>query len=118
MSHLEQLFQQTQRHYNLIPDFIEQLLVADIYCIAQQNNANEIQFRVFETSEGEQAIPFFLTLAQIHQDIGIETEYILLKTKKLFEMTQGAILILNPTSTLHKVFQPEEIQIILDMHAT
>ena len=115
MQDLESLFQQTQNDYNVIPDFIDQLLETEIYCLGIKNDENKIQFRIFETPEGDQAIPFFLKLDTILQDIGENIEYITINTRKLFEITQGATLILNPTSELSKVFQPEEIKTILDI---
>ena len=61
MSNLQQLFTQTQENYELIPDFIDLLLVSDVYCLGKQNPNQRIQFRVLETPDGDQAIPFFLS---------------------------------------------------------
>jgi len=115
MPNLQQLFTQTQENYELIPAFIDQLLVSDVYCLGKQNPNQRIQFRVLETPDGDQAIPFFLSEEIIHQDLGKDTEYVTLNTRKLFEMTEGAILVLNPTSELSKEFQPDEITAILNI---
>lgn len=111
---LQKLFAQTQENYELIPFFIEQLLASDVYCLATQDPDQKIQFRVLETEEGEQAIPFFLALETIQHDFGDETEYLTLNTRKLFEMTLGTTLVMNPTSTLSKEFQSEEVKAILN----
>lgn len=115
MTNLQQLFTQTQEDYTLIPDFIEQLLISDIYCLATQDHSQKVEFRVLETPEGEQAIPFFLSLDIIQRDIAENAEYIKINAKQFFEMTQGATLVLNPTSELSKEFQPEEIKAILEI---
>ena len=116
MPNLQQLFTQTQENYELVPEFIDQLLASDVYCLGKQNPNQRIQFRVFETPDGEQAIPFFLELESIHNDLGTDAEYVILNTRKFFEMTLGATVILNPTSELSKEFQAEEIAKILEIH--
>ena len=113
MSNLQQLFTQTQENYELIPDFIDLLLVSDVYCLGKQNPNQRLQFSVLETPDRDQAIPFFSTQEMIYQDLGEDIEYVTLNTRKLFEMTIGATLVLNPTADLTKEFQPEEIQAIL-----
>lgn len=115
MSNLQQLFVQTQENYELIPDFIDQLLASEIYCLATQDKDKNVEFRILETPEGDQAIPFFIELETIQNDIGADVEYIALNTRQFFEMTKGATLVLNPTSALSKEFQPEEIKAILEI---
>jgi len=115
MPNLQQLFTQTHENYELIPEFIDQLLASDIYCLGTQDNDNKLQFRVLETPEGDQAIPFFLSEEIIHNDLGEDAEYVMINTRKLFEITEGAILVLNPTSELSKEFQPDEITAILSI---
>lgn len=114
---LEKLFNQTQENYELIPQFLDELLDAEIYCLGTQDQNHQIQFRILETPEGDQAIPFFLSLEQIQTDLGSDEAYVCLKTRKFFEMTKGAILVLNPTSEIAKEFSPEEIESILNMEA-
>ena len=112
---LQNLFEQTQENYELIPQFLDQLLETDVYCLGTQDNHHQIQFRVLETPEGDQAIPFFILLETIQNDIGEDAEYVQLNTRKLFEMTKGATLVLNPTSELAKEFLADEIESILNM---
>ncbi|MFW1816189.1 SseB family protein [Acinetobacter guillouiae] len=83
--------------------------------LGAQDQHKKIQFRILETPEGDQAIPFFIELETIQNDIGVDAEYITLNTRQFFEMTQGATLVLNPTSELSKEFQPEEIKAILEI---
>ena len=53
MSNLQQLFAQTQENYELIPDFIDQLLASEIYCLATQDKDKNVEFRILETPEGD-----------------------------------------------------------------
>ena len=115
MAKLQQLFTQTQKNYELIPQFLDQLLEADVYCLGVQDVNHKTQFQVLETPDGEQAIPFFLELESIYSAFGSQAEHFTINTRKMFEMTQGATLVLNPTSELSKEFSPEEIQSILNM---
>lgn len=115
MTNLQQLFTQTQENYELIPKFIEQLLISDVYCLGTQSADHKFRFRVLETPEGDQAIPFFLSRELIQNDFGEDAEYLIVNTRQFFEMTQGATLVLNPTSELSKEFQPEEIKAILEI---
>lgn len=115
MPNLQQLFIQTQENYELIPQFLDQLLEAEVYCLGVQDANHKTQFQVLETPDGEQAIPFFLELESIYSAFGSQVEHFTINTRKMFEMTQGATLVLNPTSALCKEFSPEEVQSILNM---
>ncbi|QIO08093.1 SseB family protein [Acinetobacter lanii] len=112
---LEQLFYQTQQNYALIPHFLDQLLLSNVYCLGTEEQDQKRNFRVLETPEGDQAIPFFLELETVYRDFGAQVEHFTINTRILFEITQGATLVLNPTSELSKEFQPEEIRSILEM---
>ena len=112
---LQKLFIQTQENYELIPQFLDELLESDIYCLGSENKDSKIQFQVLETPDGDQAIPFFLELEAIYNAFGSQVEHFTINTRKMFKMTQGATVVLNPTSELSKEFSPEEIQSILNM---
>lgn len=112
---LQQLFNQTQENYALIPQFLDQLLISNVYCLGTEDHDQKRNFRVFETDEGEQAIPFFLELETVYRDFGSQVEHFTINARTLFEITKGATLVLNPTSELSKEFQPEEIDSILNM---
>lgn len=112
---LQKLFTQTQENYELIPQFLDQLLEADVYCLGVQDSNKKIQFQILETPDGDQAIPFFLELEAIYNAFGSQVEHFTINTRKMFKMTQGATVVLNPTSELSKEFSPEEIQSILNM---
>lgn len=112
---LQQLFNQTQQNYELIPQFLDQLLMSNVYCLGTEDQDQKCNFRVLESPEGEQAIPFFLELETVYRDFGSQVEHFTLNARNLFEMTKGATLVLNPTSELSKEFQPEEIRSILEM---
>lgn len=115
MSKLQQLFTETQENYELIPQFLDLLLVSDVYCLGTESAEQKLNFQILETPEGDQAIPFFLELEMIYRDFGSQVEHFTINTRKLFEKTQGATLVLNPTSALSKEFQPIEIKSILEM---
>lgn len=115
MANLQKLFTQTQENYELIPQFLDQLLEYEVYCLGVQDVNHKTQFQVLETPDGEQAIPFFLELESIYRAFGSQVEHFTINTRKMFEMTQGATLVLNPTSELSKEFSPQEIQSILNM---
>lgn len=112
---LQTLYEQTQQNYELIPQFITELLDAEVFCLGTQDNAKNYQFRMLESADGEQAIPFFLSLEMIHSDVGEDAEYFTMITRQLFSMTKGATLVMNPTSDLAKEFSPEEVNSILNM---
>ncbi|RLL35709.1 enhanced serine sensitivity protein SseB [Acinetobacter cumulans] len=115
-SNLANLFLQASEDPELTPQFLQQLLMADIYALGTEQTNGRIQFRMLETEHGEQAIPFFLDADTIYTDLGDEP-FIHLPTRKLFEMTQGAILVLNPTSDVSKEFSHQEIDFLLQtMH--
>lgn len=115
MPNLQEIFEQTQENYELIPEFLDQLLLADVYCLGTKDSQQQLQFRVLETAEGDQAIPFFLSLDLILQDLGKDVPYLIINTRKLFEMTTGTTLVLNPTTALAKEFDADEIKSILNM---
>lgn len=54
-------------------------------------------------------IPFFTSLDTLKQGIAEECSYLALPARSLFEMTQGAELVLDPGSEFGKEFTPDEI---------
>ena len=112
---LQDAFEQTQQNYELIPQFINELLDSEVFCLGTQDQDKNFQFRMLQSADGDQAIPFFLSLDMIHSDVGEDAEYFKMNTRSLFSMTRGATLVLNPTAELAKEFSPEEVESILNM---
>ena len=72
---LQDAFEQTQQNYELIPQFINELLDSEVFCLGTQDQDKNFQFRMLESADGDQAIPFFLSLDMIHSDVGEDAEY-------------------------------------------
>ena len=68
---LEALFMQTIDQPELMTKFLKELLIADIYCIGDDSDQSNILFRMLETPEDEQAIPFFLTADTLKMSFAI-----------------------------------------------
>ncbi len=110
---LEALFMQTTDHPELMTEFLKQLLLADIFCVGDDSDQSNIHFRMLETPEGEQAIPFFLMADTLKMSFGDDLEYFIMPAKHFFEMTKGSILLLNPASAHMKEFTADEIEFLL-----
>ncbi|SPL72246.1 SseB family protein [Acinetobacter stercoris] len=109
---LEQLFIQTADQPELFSAFLNQLLVSEVFCLGDDSDQSNLQFRTMETPDGEQAIPFFLTLDTLRMSLGDDLHYFLLPAKQLLEITKGSTLLLNPASSYMKEFSPEEIELL------
>lgn len=110
---LDMLFKIAAENPEATPAFLKQLLASDIYCLGLEQTQGRIQFRMLETEQGEQAIAFFLSEKMIIDDLGDEP-FIQLAARKLFSMTQGATLVLNPTSEFSKEFSAQEVSFLLN----
>ena len=110
---LDALFQQAAENPENTPAFLKQLLLSDIYCLGLAQANGRIQFRMLQTEHGEQAIPFFLSSEMICADWDADERYLSMPARNLLEMTQGAILVLNPTSSYLKEFSADEIEFLL-----
>lgn len=111
--HLDALFQQAAENPENMPEFLKQLLLSEIYCLGLAQANGRIQFRMLQTEHGEQAIPFFLSSEMIRADLGAGEPFLSMPARKLLEMTQGAIVVLNPTSSYSKEFSADEIDFLL-----
>ncbi len=111
---LQQLYETTLDHPEQYQDFYQQLLTSPVYCLGGRDAAQQLHFQLMQTDEGEQAIPFFLDLAMLRQDVGVDAEFVLINAEKLFSMTKGATLVMNPTSEHPKEFLAEEVEAILE----
>lgn len=68
--------------------------------------------------DGTEVQPFFTTVARLEETLravpGYESNYLTLRCRDFWELTQGSTLVLNPHSTYGKEFHPAEIAQLLD----
>ncbi|MFT3805636.1 enhanced serine sensitivity protein SseB C-terminal domain-containing protein [Arenimonas sp.] len=104
------------------PAFYDALLASTVYVIgrvgddasATQGEAtlaagDQVQLQNWNRPDGSPVIPFFSSLDTLRQGIAEECPYLALPARSLFEMTQGAELVLDPGSDYGKEFTPDEI---------
>ena len=85
-----------------------------MFCLGERDEHQQLHFQLVQTDDGEQAIPFFLNLAMLQQDVGLDAEFVMINAEKLFRITKGATLVMNPTSEHPKEFLAEEVEAILE----
>jgi len=68
----------------------------------------------WEKEDGGSVIPFFSSFDTLQASIEEDVNYLELPARALFEMTQGAHLIMNPHSEFGKEFLPDEVALLLD----
>jgi hypothetical protein len=112
---LELLFSKTSQQPELFSEFLNQLLISDVFCIGDDSDQSNVYFQMLETPEGEQAIPFFLSLDTLRSSFGDDLDYFIMSARDFFEMTKGAVLLLNPASDYMKEFAPDEIEFLLSL---
>ncbi len=106
------------------PDFYAALLAADVLVIGNTGEGEgpgehvvkagaNIQIQNWSKPDGSMFVPFFSSLAALQHAITDEVGYLSLPARSLFEITAGASLVLNPSSSHGKEFFPEEIQQLL-----
>lgn len=111
---LQQLYETTLDHPEQYQDFYQQLLNTQVFCLGERDENQQLHFQLMQTDDGEQAIPFFLNLAMLQQDVGLDAEFVMINTEKLFTITKGATLVMNPLSEHPKEFLAEEVEAILE----
>ncbi|MEG1235582.1 MAG: enhanced serine sensitivity protein SseB C-terminal domain-containing protein [Acinetobacter sp.] len=110
------------------PEFLQQLLASNVYCVgtagSQEPQAvvverileggSSIQLKSWDDDEYTSLIPFFTSLEKMRVVIPEDESFICLPAKALFEMTLGSRLVLNPQSPdATKDFIPDEIDYLL-----
>ena len=111
---LQQMYETTLNHPEQYPAFYQQLLSSEVYCLGARDEQQHLHFQLLQTEQGEQAIPFFLSLTMLQQDVGADAEFVILNAEKLLIITKGATLVMNPTSEDSKEFLPDEVDVILN----
>lgn len=110
---LQQLYETALNHPEQYPAFYQQLLRSEVYCLGTRDAQQHLHFQLLQTEQGEQAIAFFLSLAKLNQDAGADAEFVMMNAEKLFSITKGATLVMNPASEDSKEFLPDEVEAIL-----
>jgi len=105
------------------PDFYKMLLEAKVFIIQHTEHPREgkrraeagesIAIRHWMRDDETPIIPFFSSLDALQRAITEEVTYMELPARALFEMTQGAALVLNPSLEYGKEFFPDEIEALL-----
>jgi hypothetical protein len=106
------------------PQFIRDLLDADIYALNQKSDGLNIQGGVMQEGttlnllsfqkDGTTWLPIFTSLQRVEQFIQSNASYVQLKARDFFEITRGTSVFLNPGFSYGKELLPQEIQQMLD----
>lgn len=108
-------------------EFYRLLLASDLLIIGRTEHGGNGNTRVSEgenlqimsgEQDGKPFLPVFSSLTRLQSYIRDEQSYVALNGRALFEMTDGAYLILNPGSDYGKELLPEEIKRLLDPEAS
>ncbi|KAB0626589.1 enhanced serine sensitivity protein SseB [Acinetobacter gandensis] len=125
---LESLFAKAVHEPAYRPEFLQQLLAANVYCVGHTDRndtaidiqerhlstGSNIQLKSWDDDEYTSVLPFFTSLEKMRLAISEEESFICLPAKTLFEMTFGSRLVLNPQSPdASKDFIPDEIDYLL-----
>lgn len=105
------------------PEFYRVLLASEVFVLGHTQSKVEGRVTVpsgdklsivnWQKADGTPVIPFFASLDALRRAIKEEQSYVALPARSLFEMTKGATLVLNPSSSHVKEFFPNEIQALL-----
>jgi hypothetical protein len=106
------------------PQFLRDLLDADIFVLNQKGDELRIQDNVLQQGaklnilsfekDGQTWLPIFTSLQRVEQYIRTDSNYVQLKARDFFEITRGAFVFLNPGFDYGKEFFPQEIAQMLD----
>jgi len=125
---LERLLEVAANDPAMRPEFIRCLLQSTIYALGEIEGAPHlsdhrtatvpvgasVRLENWKRRDGSVAIPFFSSLVMLQRSIAKPSKYVAFNTRDLFELTAGAILVLNPHSPYSKEFLPDEIQHLLN----
>ena len=120
---LEQTLRLAARDPEHRPEFYRTLLSSVVYVLGsvvgggegkqQLEAGQQVSIQHWEKPELGPVIPFFSSLVVLRASINSDESYLELPVRALFEITQGATLVLNPRSDYGKEFPPEEIRWLL-----
>jgi hypothetical protein len=105
------------------PDFYKHLLASTVFVLSDGDGktpgartfkaGEEVAIANWVKDDDTPIIPFFTSLAALQRAIAAETNYLAMPARSLFEITEGATLVLNPHSDHSKEFLPPEIAALL-----
>jgi hypothetical protein len=105
------------------PDFYRLLVGSDVYVIGRTEGGEagrhrvepgeKISFQNWKKPDGSPVIPFFTSIEALQKSITSPAGYLAIPAQALFEITMGAVLVLNPGLGYGKEFHPEEIRAML-----
>ncbi|MDQ9009200.1 enhanced serine sensitivity protein SseB C-terminal domain-containing protein [Acinetobacter gerneri] len=125
---LEALFTQAAKEPAYRPEFLKQLLDANIYVIGHSNKdtdtpkqiqemtlteGSQVQIKSWNKADGSSILPFFTSLKMLQQAIETPDSYLNFNTRAFFELTLGSNLVLNPNGPYSKEFLVPEIEGLL-----
>ncbi|MDR0480450.1 MAG: enhanced serine sensitivity protein SseB C-terminal domain-containing protein [Gallionellaceae bacterium] len=106
------------------PEFYQALMESTIFIIGSTSSGGEgattipagatLSIANWEKKDGTPIIPFFTSLDALQRALREEADYVALPARSFFEMTQGAQLVLNPSSSYGKEFTPDEVRALLE----
>ena len=106
------------------PEFYTLLMESDVFVLGTTGQpgaggaitleaGDRIQIKHWEKQDGSPIIPFFTSLDVLQKSLENEEPYLAMPARSLFELTQGAQLVINPHSEYGKEFLPPEIEHLL-----
>ncbi len=118
-NHLEQALRQAANEPGFRSYFYAALWAADVYVIGElepsgkMGTPERMTIENWNQIDGIAIVPFFSSLSALQRAINEECGYLKLSARKLFEITRGAALVLNPMSDYAKEFSAGEIDELL-----
>jgi hypothetical protein len=105
------------------PEFLRVLLESEVYVISDSGQADKghgyltdgdsLSVLAVPVDDNTQIIPFFSSLDELASYVDFEAKWVGINARHLFILTMGAILVLNPSGKIPKVFKPQEIKTLL-----
>jgi hypothetical protein len=103
------------------PEFFRLLMESRVYVVGEMEDGDDGRRSGGATmllagvtgADGEDAIPFFSSLAMLRRAMDDPRPYVHLPVRVLFETTKGMRLVLNPFSPMPRLFLPAEVRHLL-----
>jgi len=106
------------------PAFFATLLESTVYVLGRTEDGSpgdrtvqtgeQLRIQPWLRDDGAPVIPFFSSLSALRQAVDVESGYLALPARSLFEITLGDALVLNPGLDRGKEFPPDEVRALLE----
>lgn len=145
-TYLEQLMAMAARQRDYLPTFYATLLDATVYVLGQTPAPQSDRIRLRQDvrlrwdaavpprqydlmpsssvlmqhwylEDGTRVLPCFTSLAALQAAIDENTDYLALRARDLFAMTEGNTLILNPCLAVSRILWPSDIEMLMEQGA-